>query len=289
MANRKIKHISPANKVNMGGFLVRQPLPTRTIDKVDPFLLLHHAEVTYENSKGADQSGVGPHPHRGFSPVSFVFKGGVHHRDSLGNNSVIYEGGVQWINSGSGIMHSERPPKELLGSSDAQEFIQLWVNTPAAHKMDEPSYQGFSKEEIPMVKSSDGLVEMSIVTGEVDNVSGPVHTTSDVMAAMVLINKGGFHQINFEQNHQGLVYLLDGRVKINGQEIEGKNLVIFEEEGEGFEIEGLESTKALLLSGAPLNEPVSSYGPFVMNNQREIIEALNDAQSGKMGVLNEIF
>lgn len=289
MANQIIKHIAPANMVNMGGFHVRQPLPSLGLDGADPFLLLHHAEVNYKNSKGSDQSGVGPHPHRGFSPVSFVFKGGVHHRDSLGNDQVIYAGGVQWINSGKGIIHSERPPKDLVGTDDPQEFIQLWVNTPGAHKMDDPSYQGYTREEIPAVKSADERIGIKVVSGKIDGVSGPVTTTTDVVTAMLELGAGGNHHFDLESGHQAMLYLLSGRVKINGSEVGGKNLVVFEPETEGFDLEVIESADGLLLSGTPLNEPVATYGPFVMNNQREIIEALNDAQTGKMGELIESF
>ncbi|MBL4703621.1 MAG: pirin family protein [Flavobacteriales bacterium] len=289
MANRKIKLIVPSNKVDMGGFQVRQPLPSEGLENVDPFLLLHHAEVSYKDSKGASESGVGPHPHRGSSPVTFVFKGGVHHRDSLGNNSIIYAGGVQWINSGSGIIHSERPPANLVGSDDEQEFIQLWVNTPAKHKMDDPTYQGFTKDEIPMLISSDQLVKMKVVVGELERVNGPVDSNADVTAVMIEGLTNGKHHVDLNNDHQVLLYLLNGKVRIDEQEIEGKNLIIFEGDGQGFDIEFKEQSNALLLTGAPIKEPVASYGPFVMNNQREIINALNDARSGKMGVLNEIF
>jgi hypothetical protein len=275
--------------INMGGFEVRQPLPSVGLESLDPFLLLHHADVNYKNAVGPDQSGVGPHPHRGFSPVSFVFKGGVHHRDSLGNDSVIYAGGVQWINSGSGIIHSERPPLDQVGTDSPQEFIQLWVNTPSAHKMDSPTYQPFRKDEIPVVMSKDGLIRFKVVAGDFLGQTGPVETDTEVMAAMIDGEAGGKSMVKLSPGHHAMLYLLNGEVKVNGEVIAGKNLIVFENEGDGFDLETLNQTDALLLSGAPLNEPISKYGPFVMNTQREIIDALNDAQSGKMGVLNEIF
>lgn len=273
----------------MGGFIVRQPLPAKELENLDPFLLLHHAVVSYKNSPGADQSGVGPHPHRGFSPVTFVFKGGVHHRDSLGNNSVVYEGGVQWINSGSGIVHSERPPKELIGSDEEQEFIQLWVNTPAQFKMADPSYQGFSKEDIPFVLSRDEKIRMSIVSGSVFGCKGPVESTSPVNSVMLSLKKGGETQIQVEHSHVAFIYLLNGEIKVNGQNVNDKNLIVFGNEGDSIEIEVLQDGDALFLSGKPIGEPVETYGPFVMNSRSEIIEALNDAQNGKMGMLVEEF
>ncbi len=289
MNNREIKLISPSNVVDMGGFPVRQPLPAQGLEMVDPFLLLHHAEISYKNARGAEHSGVGPHPHRGFSPVSFVFNGGVHHRDSLGNDSIIYSGGVQWINAGSGITHSERPPAELVGSDDQQEFVQLWVNTPAAHKMDEPSYQGYSRDEIPNWESEDGLFTFGVVSGTFHGAKGPVISNTEVVSAMGYLKASGVSKVVTNPKHHVMLYLLDGLVKINGKEVTGKNLVVFDDSGDGFELEVIEDTKCLYLSGAPIKETVSSYGPFVMNTQREIIEALNDAHEGKMGTLVENF
>ena len=273
----------------MGGFLVRQPLPTRELRDLDPFLLLHHAVVSYKDASGADQSGVGPHPHRGFSPVSFVFKGGVHHRDSLGNNSIVYEGGVQWINSGKGIIHSERPPAELIGSEQEQEFIQLWVNTPAAFKMNEPDYQGFSKNEIPTVLSPDKKIEFAIVAGELFGTTGPVTSNTNVNASMLTMEKDGVSPIEIQKGHVVFFYLLSGSVAVNGETIEAKNMVVFENEGDVFELKTLQNSQGLLVSGEPINEPVETYGPFVMNTQTEIVQALQDAQNGKMGVLVEDF
>jgi len=273
----------------MGGFLVRQPLPTRELRDLDPFLLLHHAVVSYKDATRADQSGVGPHPHRGFSPVSFVFKGGVHHRDSLGNNSVVYEGGVQWINSGKGIIHSERPPEELIGSEQEQEFIQLWVNTPAAFKMNEPTYQGVSKNEIPIVTSSDKRIEFAIVAGEQFGTTGPVTSNTEVNAMMLTMQKEGVSQIEIQKGHVAFLYLLSGNISVNDETIEEKNMIVFENEGDVFELKAFQNSTGLFVSGAPIDEPIETYGPFVMNSQTEIMKAIQDAQNGKMGVLVEDF
>ena len=123
----------------MGGIPVLQPLPTTSVERIDPFLLLHHHAGMVEPGNHPRMVGVGPHPHRGFSPVTFIFKGDVHHRDSRGNSSIVKAGGVQWMNAGMGIIHSERPSKEFAEKGGEQEIIQLWINTPAAQKMKEPS------------------------------------------------------------------------------------------------------------------------------------------------------
>src|SRR5688500_13192601 len=125
MTNRKVKYLLYAEERDMGGMPIRQPFPTLKVDQVDPFLLLHHADVKVSEHVQPSHAGVGPHPHRGFSPVTFIFKGGVHHRDSRGNNSIVYAGGAQWMNAGMGVMHSERPPADIHERGGRQEIIQL--------------------------------------------------------------------------------------------------------------------------------------------------------------------
>jgi redox-sensitive bicupin YhaK (pirin superfamily) len=118
-----------AEPYDMGGFPIEQPFPTSRIEQIDPFILLHHADVKVPTHIPPKKAGVGPHPHKGFSPVTFIFKGAVHHRDSRDNNSIIHEGGVQWMNAGRGIIHSERPPENIMELGGRQEIIQMWVNT----------------------------------------------------------------------------------------------------------------------------------------------------------------
>ena len=156
MKNRSVSRLLYAHTVDMGGLPVRQPIPTQQVEQIDPFLLLHHANVKVPSHIKPEHAGVGPHPHRGFSPVTFIFKGGVHHRDSRGNNSIIYEGGAQWMNAGRGIIHSERPPQNIHELGGRQEIIQLWINTPADYKMDQPSYFPVSSDQAPAYLSGDG-------------------------------------------------------------------------------------------------------------------------------------
>lgn len=166
MKNRSVSRLLYAHVVDMGGIPVRQPLPSQQVDQVDPFLLLHHADLQAPRHIEPRHAGIGPHPHRGFSPVTFIFKGGVHHRDSRGNNSVIYEGGAQWMNAGRGIIHSERPPADIHERGGRQELIQLWINTPAAHKMDQPMYFPVASEEVPETLSPDKLITIRLFAGE---------------------------------------------------------------------------------------------------------------------------
>jgi hypothetical protein len=274
--------------VDMGGLPVRQPLPTQQVEQVDPFLLLHHADVKVPTNRKPEHSGVGPHPHRGFSPVTFIFKGGVHHRDSRGNNSIIYAGGAQWMNAGRGIIHSERPTHDIHEIGGRQEIIQLWINTPAAHKMDQPAYFPLEADKVPATFSEDKKVAVRVFSGEVLGMKGPIPAPSEVNAATLTFEEGGRIEIPLPSHHQAMLYLLDGKITVDGFGlVEGLHLIHFNNDGDGFSAAALANTRALLLSGAPLGEEVVSYGPFVMNTQTQILEAMRDYQMGKMGVLIE--
>jgi len=288
MKNRTVSRLLYAHQVDMGGMPIRQPLPTQQVQQIDPFLLLHHANVKAPSRIKPDHAGIGPHPHRGFSPVTFIFQGGVHHRDSRGNDSTIYAGGAQWMNAGMGILHSERPPHDIHEIGGRQEIIQLWINTPAKNKMDQPAYYPLSAEEAPVFVSEDGKVIGKVFAGEVAGVKGPIPSQTVVNAATLTFKKGGKISIAIPADHNALIYLLDGKLKVEGfGMVEELHLVHFSNDGEGIMLEGLEETRILLLSGLPLNEPVVSHGPFVMNTQTQIMEAMRDYQMGKMGVLIE--
>ncbi len=288
MKTRTVSRLLYAHKVDMGGMPIRQPLPTQQVEQIDPFLLLHHADIKAPTHVDPNHAGVGPHPHRGFSPVTFIFKGGVHHRDSRGNDSTIYAGGAQWMNAGMGIMHSERPPHDIHEIGGRQEIIQLWINTPANNKMDQPAYYPLSAEAAPQFKSEDGNVTGKVFSGEVRDVKGPIPSHTVVNAATLEFKKGGKISIPLPESHNALIYLLDGKLTVAGfGMVEGLHIVHFNNDGAGIELEALEDTRVLLLSGEPLNEQMVSHGPFVMNTQTQIMEAMRDYQKGKMGILIE--
>lgn len=288
MKPRTVSHLLYAHPVDMGGMPIRQPLPTQQVQQVDPFLLLHHANIKAPSHIDPDDAGVGPHPHRGFSPVTFIFQGGVHHRDSRGNDSVVYAGGAQWMNAGMGIIHSERPPYDIHEIGGRQEIIQLWINTPAKNKMDQPSYFPLQANDVPSTQSPDGRVTVNVFAGEVAGVAGKIPTLSPVNAATISARKGGKMVIPLPSTHNALLYLLDGKITMDGYGLtDGLHAVVLEKGADGISFEALDDTRMLLLSGEPLGEKVVSYGPFVMNSQTEIMEAMRDYQMGKMGVLIE--
>lgn len=285
---KKVAQLLFAHPYDMGGFPIRQPFPTNRVDHIGPYILLHHAKVKVPTHIPPKQAGVGPHPHRGFSPVTFIFEGGVHHRDSRGNSSIIEKGGVQWMNAGMGVIHSERPPENIQELGGIQEIIQLWVNTPKANKMDQPIYIPLKDEEIPSFMSEDKLASVHVVAGNIQNVKGPISALSPLSAARIEMQAGAHLNLDVEEKHHSLLYILSGKLKVHGYgEVEHHNAVVFELDGTQIQITATENTRILYLTGEEINEKMVAQGPFVMNSESEIMEAYRDYQMGKMGVLIE--
>lgn len=273
--------------VNMGPIKLRQPLPTEGIENVDPFLLLHHYGP-YAISEFNNPFDLGPHPHRGFEPITLLFKGEQLHRDSLGNEMVVKAGGVQWTTAGRGIIHAEAPTKEFVKKGGDLEGIQLWLNLPAKDKMIPPNYQHLEDEQIPKVYSSDKKIQLNIIAGQQANEQGLIKTQTAVNVITANAEKDGEIQIDLPENHQSLIYLLEGEVLVNNQEVLKKGdiqMVVFNTDGNSVLCKANEKSTLLVLSGAPISEKVTQYGPYVMNTQTEILEAMRDFQQGKMGYL----
>lgn len=271
----------------MGGHLLDQPLPHQFIESVDPFLLIHHWAVELPGDRRPQELGVPPHPHRGFSPVTFIFQGDVQHRDSLGNNSIVRGGGTQWINAGRGITHSERPSKALAEKGGMQELIQFWVNTPASMKMKPPEYQALQKEDTPTFKVDN--YEVAVVAGEQFDLKGAIESQTPMLLLRGTTRGEAKIKHEIPAGYNALIYVLDGDFKMDGREVGERQMVWLNNDGDSFEIESAGSGRYILLAGQPINEKVTQYGPFVMNTQTEIMQAMRDAQMGKMGILVEEF
>lgn len=285
MKIKKINKIINSKEVMMGPVKLNQPLPVAGLEQVDPFLLLHHAGPKFQEPGGKNVMEVGAHPHRGFEPVSFIFKGAIEHKDSRGNHSIIGAGGVQWMTAGMGIIHSEGPPKEFSEAGVEFEMIQLWVNLPKRLKMVQPKYQGFQKEAIPTFIDQGGKVRLNVVAGEYKGLKGPVESLTNITAYTLELKNGGKVKIEIPEARNTLLYQLHGKSFVQDQEVRDKQLVYFSNEGELVEIEAGKDSLMLFLAGDPINEPVVSWGPYVMNSQTEILEAMRDFQMGKMGML----
>ncbi|GAL71004.1 pirin family protein [Jejuia pallidilutea] len=274
MKANTIKKVGRSDFVNMGPIQLRQPLPTRTIDTIDPFILLHHYGP-YEISEQNNPFDLGPHPHRGFEPITFLLQGEQLHRDSLGNESVVKAGDVQWTTAGRGIIHAEAPTKAFVKKGGALEGVQLWLNLPAEKKMIEANYQHVANEHFRTVISNDKNVSIQIIAGELEGVYGRIKTQTPVNAFMISVEAGGDYKIEVPKSHQSAVYLLKGEVTVNNLEtlkLNENQLIQFNQDGDGFSIQGKATSKLLFLSGEPFNEPVTTYGPYVMNTQTEIME-----------------
>lgn len=285
---RTVNRILPAYLVDMQGVPIHQPLPGRGIDFVDPFLLLHHLHAHIQPGANSRELGVGPHPHRGFAPVTFIYKGDVHHRDSRGNNSIVRSGGIQWLQAGMGIVHSERPSAELAEQGGEQEIIQLWINTPGIHKLDQPLYVPMQEHEIPELTGTPAGVRARIIAGQFQGQSGLKVNHTPLIILDATLEKDAIWQFDIPSEYHVLIYNLDDRIDVEAFGlVDARHMVWFRNDHETIRLAGKEETRILILAGIPLNEPVQTYGPFVMNNQTEIMQAIRDYQMGKMGVLIE--
>ena len=288
MKNYKtIEKVVTSPLVNMGPIRLRQPLPTQGLENVDPFILLHHYGP-YAISEFNNPFDLGPHPHRGFEPITLLFNGEQFHRDSLGNEMTVKAGGVQWTTAGRGIIHAEAPTKEFVKRGGDLEGIQLWLNLPAKYKMMTPNYQHLEDEQIPKLFSEDKKVQLNIVAGHQKEVLGNITTQTEVNVFTAIAQEKGKIEIDILKHHKSLIYLLEGEIVVNAKQVLTKGnhqMVTFNTDGDLIEFEATEKSMLLILSGAPINEKVTQYGPYVMNTQTEILEAMRDFQQGKMGYL----
>jgi quercetin 2,3-dioxygenase len=282
MQYRTAKKHTSLQYMNVGPFKVKQPLPAEDLQQVSPFILLHHAGPD-RHAAGAIKARLSPHPHRGFEPVSFLFSGKIHHKDSTGSEGYLQAGDVQWMTAGSGIIHSEGPSSDFAKEGGEMELIQLWVNLPRSQKMTPPKYQDIKKESIPLLRQNG--FDLHLVAGEYAGIKGPASTFTPILALVVEFQEGGETEIEIPENFNALAYVLEGKVETGGTVLENNNLAVFDKNGSGIKLSASSAGKLLLLAGEPIMEPVVSYGPFVMNYPGEIKQAIMDYETGKMGVL----
>jgi redox-sensitive bicupin YhaK (pirin superfamily) len=269
------------------GFPVRNLFPSNGVDSaISPFLLFDYAgpevfEPT-ERPRGVDQ-----HPHRGFETVTIAYQGSVEHRDSAGNAGTIGPGDVQWMTAASGIVHEEKHEREFAKRGGTFEMVQLWVNLPRAHKMTAPGYQTLLAANIPLVELGNGG-QARVIAGTLGSTVGPARTFTSLNLWDVRLNKGTRAELHLPTAHQGGVALLRGGLSVNGSTpLSGEaQLALFGTGGEDLVLEANVASAFLLLSGAPIDEPVASQGPFVMNTRDEIVQAIDDYRAGRMGGLD---
>jgi redox-sensitive bicupin YhaK (pirin superfamily) len=228
--------------------------------------------------------GVEQHPHRGFETVTISYQGSVDHRDSGGNSGTINPGDVQWMTAASGVVHEEKHGKDFTANGGNFEMVQLWVNLPAAHKMSKPRYQGILSAEIPRVELGTGAYAR-IIAGELNEVEGPAKTFTPVNVFDVRLEAGGSGELSLPSGHNSAIVLLKGEIVVNGSALlKGSAQVApLSTSGETVLLDAKTQSLVLVLSGEPIHEPVASYGPFVMNTDAELRQAVEDYRAGKMG------
>ncbi len=279
-------YTAPAKHWVGNGFHVQSMFTYNDTDKnLDPFLMMdYNPPRHFDGGRKSDFRGVGEHPHRGFETVTIAYQGEVAHADSYGGGGVIGTGDVQWMTAGSGVMHEEFHSERFSKEGGMFEMVQLWVNLPKAHKMTTPKYQAIKSTEIPVVQLDDNAGIARIIAGELASISGAASTFTPINMWDVVMNAGKTHTFAVPESHNLIILVLDGTVQINGEEIARRGeLVTFERGGADVQIEANNEAKLLILTGEPINEPIVGYGPFVMNTEAEIVQAMRDVQSGKFG------
>lgn len=253
---------------------------------VSPFLLLDYA-APYQFQPTTAQHGVGSHPHRGFETVTIAYKGEVEHKDSSGGGGIIKTGDVQWMTAGAGVVHEEFHSKEFAKKGGLFEMVQLWVNLPAKDKMTPARYQAIENAEIPVVNFADDAGQIRVIAGTFHDVKGPASTFSPINVWDGQLKAEKSEHIHVPMSHTVLVVILEGEMLINGtQKVQDSSIVLFEQNDDpAILLEAIQDTKFLVLTGEPLNEPIQGYGPFVMNTKEEIVEAFNDFNNGKFGMI----
>lgn len=278
---------SPTNTHMVGnGFKVMNFFPNGKgfEERMSPFFLLDfNAEVNFPPSEIS--RGVGVHPHRGIETITFAYKGGVEHHDSKGNHGIINAGDVQWMTAGGGVLHKEYHEQTYSKAGGAFEMLQLWINLPKKYKMTEAKYQSIEHVNKPEVKLSDNKGSIYVVAGEYKEVKGIATTFSPIHIYDIHLNEKADCSFTLPANFNTGILVIDGSITINGKEAAENHYVQLKNEAGEINITAHKKTILLVLSGEPLNEPYVSYGPFVMNTEEEIKQAIEDYNNGKFGFL----
>ena len=283
---RTINKIHKAEYRPIDDLITYSPVPTRSLQQIDPFLFLnHHGPQHYPpNNNGLP---FGPHPHRGMETVTFILEGDIAHKDSGGHESIITSGGIQWMTAGRGLIHAETSSGEFKKNGGPLEILQLWLNLPAKLKMIEPKYLGKQKEQIPKLSFANGNVTVNLISGEWDGTKGAFDTLTDVFLSTIYLKQHTKFGITVTIDRNIFFYVIRGNLKVNGTPMESLHLVEFNNDDDNISFETDTDTIILFGHAKPINEPVAAYGPFVMNTEQEIEQAYTDYREGKFGIWKE--
>ena len=270
------KVVTANQQTEGGGFLVHRPFPSMALPDMDPFLLLDEMGPVVNGPREA--MGAPDHPHRGFETVTYILDGRMVHKDSHGNASTLGPGDAQWMTAGSGVVHSEMPEPEFYETGGRAHGVQLWVILPAKDKMMAPRYQDLRAEAIPRVETDDGTVR--ILSGSWGGKEALLDTVIPIQYLHVSLN--GTLDVEIPDGHNGFAYVLNGQATVDAEAATDHQLVRMEPGTRTLSGTG----EVLILSAPPLREPVSRYGPFVMNTREEIYQAVRDYQAGRFGEID---
>lgn len=272
------------------GFRVHNFIPSTlplTMERMNPFLMLDY-NAPFEFPPVASPRGVGVHPHKGFETVSIAYQGKIAHHDSAGNSGVISEGDVQWMTAGSGILHKEYHEAEFSKKGGVFHMAQLWVNLPAKDKKSAPGYQGITKEEMARYVLSNNMGHIEVIAGKHHETTGKAKTHSVMHVMNAKLNTSGKDVFSFPAHFNTAILVVKGSVVVNDEKaVPTHHMLLFKNEGTDFKLEALEESIVLILSGEPIAEPIAAHGPFVMNTRHELVEAFQEFQAGKFGVLED--
>jgi len=254
---------------------------------ISPFLLLDYGGPW--NFDPADSPrGVGQHPHRGFETVTIVYDGEVSHRDSTGQGGTIGPGDVQWMTAAGGIIHEEFHSPSFTKTGGPFRMVQLWVNLPAKDKMAPAGYQSILNADIPSVDLADGAGRVRVIAGDFEGTKGPARTFTPVNVWDVRLNRDASVAFDLPEGHTAAIVVLSGHVTVGGSQAAGEaEMVLLGRQGTGVTIDADGDSTLLVLTGAPIDEPIVGYGPFVMNSEAEIRQAVDDFNSGRFGQMAE--
>ncbi len=268
------------------GFRVFNYIPGAGIpqERISPFLMLDF-NPEYDFGPSEHSRGVGVHPHKGFETVTIAYKGTVAHHDSTGSSGVINPGDVQWMTAGNGILHKEYHEEAFSKTGGLFEMVQLWINLPKKDKSTTPHYQELTAAGMGKVVLPDNAGLVNVIAGTFNGIAGPAETYSPVNLSDIKLNDGGEVSTSTPAGHNTALLVVSGSIEVNGREAGLHSFVLFANEGTEITIRSKGKSVILLLSGEPLNEPIVSHGPFVMNTQAEIRQAIADYNQGKFGVL----
>jgi redox-sensitive bicupin YhaK (pirin superfamily) len=270
-----------------GGHWVGDGFPVRSLfgyngdtRSISPFLLFDYAGP-HLFGPAAQPRGVGQHPHRGFETVTIVYDGEVSHRDSTGGGGTIGPGDVQWMTAAGGIIHEEFHSPGFTKTGGPFRMVQLWVNLPARDKMSPPQYQAITSDQIPSVGFADGRGRARVIAGDFDGTRGPATTFTPVNLWDVRLDAGAAAELPLPDGHNAMIAVLAGQVTIDGQAVGEAEIARLSSDGEGVRVQADGDSILLVMSGEPIDEPVVGYGPFVMNTEDEIRQAIDDFNSGR--------